>query len=91
MVKGLGAFKVRRPGLIPQAGIKRCGPPGSAKAGGHQGQGFAEPWPTHGAPKGLQVGSRRPTLRRAPRGASLPTPTATPPEVSKQAGSDRLE
>ena len=24
MVKGLGAFKVRRPGLIPQAGIKHC-------------------------------------------------------------------
>ena len=91
MVKGLGAFKVRRPGLIPQAGIKCCGPPGSARAGGHQGQGFAEPWPTRGAPKGLQVGSRRPTLRRAPRGASLPTPTATPPEVSKQAGLDWLE
>ena len=87
----MGAFKVRRPGLIPQADIKRCGPLGSARAGGHQGQGFVEPWPTSGAPKGLQVGSHRPTLRRAPRGASSPTPTATPPEVSKQAGSDWLE
>lgn len=66
--------------------------PSSTKTGRHQAQGFVEPWPTSGAPKDSQVDSRRPTLKTAPRQASSPTPTATPPEVSKQVtGSPWLE
>lgn len=84
MVKGLGAFKVRRPKLILQACIKHCNPQTVPELADTKRQGFLEPWPSYGAPKGLQEDSCRPTLRTAPRRASLPIPTATPPEVRGQ-------
>lgn len=51
MVKGLGAFKVRRPRLILQACIKHCNPPRAPVLAGIRDKAFWSHDPAVGPPK----------------------------------------
>lgn len=75
----MGAFKVRRPGLILQADIKSCNPIGNVPSLTGSRDSFLQPWP-----KGLQVNRHWTTMRIAPMQASSPIPTATAPKVSNR-------